>query len=172
MPAAPALNLTEEQVHAIKEAESLLPITAEDLAAIARTLRLRENVYDARSTLWQQTVCLPSREGKHNRLAFDIYSWEKTRSGIHHSPCHFIKCTTISYTVRLVFLSIGCLIVSSTSESKKYSPSQILFEQHEEEVYVGNKLKIDYNYGYGSEDAGLKPYAYEYLIYSEYEELG
>ena len=31
-------------------------------------------------------------------------------------------------------------------------------------MYVGNKkLEIDYNYGYGSEDAGLKPYAYEYI---------
>eukprot|EP00985_Skeletonema_marinoi_P035146 scaffold45782_cov204-Skeletonema_marinoi.AAC.1 len=41
-PAAPALKLTEEQVHAIKEAESLLPITEEDLAAIENIARKRQ----------------------------------------------------------------------------------------------------------------------------------
>eukprot|EP00984_Skeletonema_dohrnii_P030403 scaffold21816_cov133-Skeletonema_dohrnii-CCMP3373.AAC.2 len=46
---------------------------------------------------------------------------------------------------------------------KSIQPHQILFELHEEEEVVGIKLEIDYNYGYGSEDAGLKPYAYEYI---------
>eukprot|EP00985_Skeletonema_marinoi_P000279 scaffold85_cov135-Skeletonema_marinoi.AAC.3 len=55
------------------------------------------------------------------------------------------------------------LLYHQHQNPKSIHPRQILFELHEEEVYVGNKLEIDYNYGYGSEDAGLKPYAYEYI---------
>ena len=73
---------------------------------------------------------------------------------MHIHIVHRTSCVSVNWV---------SLLYHQHQSPKSIHQRQILFELHEEEVYVGNKLEIDYNYGYGSEDAGLKPYAYEYI---------